>query len=95
MKLAEALRILQREVVPDRMPFTAYLVCGFEPLHLKTFLAAQLQDRFPHYGISIATGLYGDCLGNLKRLQKTKVDAGAVVVAVAHVRRRPGYWRGR
>ena len=71
MNLLDALELLKQPIsepapVSDRELF---LACGFTPLHLKTFLAAQLRLCFPRDHIEIRTGLYGDLVGNLERLQ--------------------------
>jgi FkbH-like protein len=42
-----------------------YLVCGFQPLHLATFLTAYLDESAPQADFEIETGLYGDLAGNL------------------------------
>ena len=80
MKLADALKIVQTPTSPGAEPFRVYLACGIFPLHLTTFLAAHLRERLPERAIEIETGLYGDLIGNLKRLQRSSAQAGAVVV---------------
>jgi FkbH-like protein len=59
MKLSEALGVVNgaREKARGRRFF---LVCGFTPLHLKTFLAAHLQSAVADARVEIATGVYGD-----------------------------------
>ena len=57
-----------------------FLACGCTPLHLETFLAAQMQERFRERRIKVSHGLYGDILGNLDRMQSAAPDAGAVVL---------------
>jgi FkbH-like protein len=56
------------------------LACGFTPLHLKTFLAAQLRTRIPRHRVGISTGLFGDLTGSIERLEPSEVHALAVVV---------------
>lgn len=64
MKLTEALDILNRSRrIVDVRRF--YLVCGFTPLHLKTFLAASLQRAVADVRIEIVTGVYEDIPGAL------------------------------
>jgi HAD superfamily phosphatase (TIGR01681 family) len=77
MKLAEALHIIQ-SVPPDAPPLHVALLCGFTPLHLKTFLRAQLCKSFPDRTPQVQTGLYGDLIGSLQRV--VDVSAAAVVV---------------
>ena len=45
MRLAEALQI-NGQKAGDRQR-KIHLLCGFEPLHLATFLKAHLRQRFP------------------------------------------------
>lgn len=42
-----------------------FLVCGFQPLHLRTFLTAYLNQIRPDGHFDVETGLYGDFAGNL------------------------------
>ena len=77
MKLAEALKIIQ-SVSPDVPPLQVALLCGFTPLHLETFLRAQLCNLFPGRAPEVKTGLYGDLIGNLQRV--ADVSAAAVVI---------------
>jgi HAD superfamily phosphatase (TIGR01681 family) len=79
MKLAEALKIVQAAPA-DAEKFTVYLACGILPLHLATFLAAQLAARLPKRAIAIQTGLYGDLPGNLAQLAESSAHAGALVI---------------
>ena len=71
MTLKEALLIAARPV--EGRPYRICLCCGFEPLHLNTFLKAHLQLRLdkiygePGRGADISTGLFGDLRGNLQR----------------------------
>ena len=77
MKLTEALKALQQA---DRSApvFQVVLACGFTPLHLQTFLAAQLQQRLPARHVQITTGLYGDPAGTLSQAR----DVHAVALAL-------------
>ena len=80
MKLLDALELLKKpisEVAPVR---ELSLACGFTPLHLKTFLAAQMRLCFPEDRIEIGTGLYGNLIGNLERLRPS---GGLIVCVVA------------
>lgn len=91
MKLAEALRIAQRGPV-DAAPLVAFLACGFEPLHLKTFLAAHLRLRLER-SATIETGLFDDLVGNVDRLRQAKPGLGIVVVEWADLDPRLGVRR--
>ena len=79
MKLMEALDIVKAGRTGREAPLPVLLACGFEPLHLGTFLAAHLQQRFPHRPVQLATGLYGDLAGTLER-PPGEPEAAAVVV---------------
>jgi FkbH-like protein len=80
MKLADALRILQRDATVGVEPFEVYLACGCTPLHLATFLAAHLRLREPARRVHVETGRYGDCLGNIHLLRGSGKRGGAVVL---------------
>jgi FkbH-like protein len=80
MKLIEALELLAQPVSNGDPDFRVLLACGFTPLHLKTFLAAQLRTRIPRHRVGISTGLFGDLTGSIERLEPSEVHALAVVV---------------
>jgi len=80
MKLVEALEILKRPVAEGASPFSVYLVSGFAPLHLQTFLAAKLRKANPQWLVYISTGFYGDIRGNLTRMSQSKSSAAAIVL---------------
>ena len=80
MKLVEALNILQSVKQRKGESFTCFLATGMNPLHLKTFLAAELSLRYLNHRIEIQSGLYGDFLGNLNRLARADADCGIVLM---------------
>jgi FkbH-like protein len=80
MKLVQALEILQRQATADAPAFTVSLACGFEPLHLHTFLAAELAERPPGARVEVHSGLFDDLLGNIQRAGRSGTDAVAVVI---------------
>lgn len=91
MKLKDALKILHDPAAPkERAPFLGFLACGFEPLHLKTFVAAHLQQRLPQHEVSVQSGIFGDLLGNLERSQKSRSDGLALVLEWADLDPRLG-----
>jgi FkbH-like protein len=68
MKLAEALALNHAPAPSDSAALRVFLATGFTPLHLQTFLTAHLRLRFPSRPVEVATGLFGDLLGNLDRI---------------------------
>jgi len=80
MKLLEALEIVKKGNLQKSEGTEFFLACGFTPLHLQTFLAAQLQLLLPQRRIELQTGLYGDLLGNISSLIKGTAEAAAVVI---------------
>jgi FkbH-like protein len=80
MKLVQALEILQRQTTADGRPFSVALACGFEPLHLHTFLAAEVVARRPGARVETQSGLFDDLVGNIERAGRSGTDAVAVVI---------------
>jgi FkbH-like protein len=80
MRLLEALNIRKSSAPASAEPYRAYVACGFEPLHLSTFVAAHLRLLLPDRNIEISTGQYGDLLGNVRRADRPDVDLMAVVI---------------
>lgn len=98
MKLVEALELLAQPVLKEDPDFRLFLACGFTPLHLQTFLEAQLRIRLPQRRVGITTGLFGDLTGNIERLEPSGVHALAVVLEWGDLDsrlgiRRLGGWR--
>ncbi|HEY2318987.1 MAG TPA: HAD-IIIC family phosphatase [Solirubrobacteraceae bacterium] len=80
MKLAEALEIVRRPPAPEARPFSVSLACGFETLHLSTFLAAELTLGLDGARVQVGAGLFDDLSGNVERAAASDADAVAVVV---------------
>jgi FkbH-like protein len=98
MKLAHALEIVQRRGTGTGRPFAVWLACGCEPLHLRTFLAAELTERLTPAPVEVHTGLFDDLAGNVERARDAGNDPVAVVVEWADLDprlglRRLGGWR--
>ncbi len=98
MRLIEAMEILQRPATGGGGSFSVALACGFEPLHVRTFLSAELTQRLPGARIEISTGLFDDLFGNLRRALAADVDAVAVAIEWSDLDprlglRRLGGWR--
>src|SRR6185295_18737275 len=79
MKLIDALKTIAT-APGDSIPFNVALVTGFTPLHLTTFLQAELQQVMPERRIVVSTGLFGDIPGTLLELDTTPPDAAAIVI---------------
>ncbi len=80
MKLVEALNIT-RAMQQRKLPMLrCFLATGFNALHLKTFLAAELSLVFAEQKIEVLDGLYGDLLGNIDRLAKSDCEIGVVLI---------------
>jgi FkbH-like protein len=90
MKLLEALEILRMEPARDARPFTVYLVSGFNPLHIETFLSAMFCKRHPDQKLEIRGGLYGDFWGNLERAEKSSADSCVLLMEWADLDSRLG-----
>jgi FkbH-like protein len=81
--LRDALAVVngaRRSLPEDAEAYSAGLACGFTPLHLQTFLQAQLQSRRPAARVAVDTGLYGALPEGLEQLAATGVRSCAVVI---------------
>jgi FkbH-like protein len=90
VKLLEALEVLNRPVPRPGAEREVALLCGFTPLHLKTFLAARLRLSFPDDRVEVKTGLYGDLVGNVQRLQSSPFVVACVLIEWADLDPRLG-----
>jgi FkbH-like protein len=90
MRLSDALTILRKAPPAGAPEFSVFLVCGFTPLHLESFLKAHLQLALPGHRITIETGLYGDFLGTHGRLRQASPDCGVMVLEWADLDARLG-----
>jgi len=80
VNLIDALELIKEPVAENAPPVKVFLGCGFTPLHLETFLAAHLRNLKPTCRVELNSGLFGDLVGNLERLQSEEHDAIAVVI---------------
>jgi FkbH-like protein len=80
MKLIEALEILRRPEADAAPRFEVFLACGFTPLHLQTFLTAELRCRLREQAVAVKTGLFGDLAGNIERLDAQSLQSLAVMI---------------
>lgn len=90
MKLVEALNLVKTANKRAGEPFTCFVATGFNPLHLSTFLAAELSVLSLDRKIEIQQGLYGDLIGNLSRLADSYAEAGVVLLEWSDVDARLG-----
>lgn len=95
MQLIEALKTI-RSRGRDGAPWRCKLLCGFTPLHLQTFLTAELLQRYDRGPVAVSIGLFGDLCGNLDRAIEQKAndavpDAAAVVIEWSDLDPRLGY----
>jgi FkbH-like protein len=79
MKLIEALEILKRPAA-EGQGLRIFLGCGFTPLHLQTFLAAQLTTAALGRRMEVRNGLFGDLAGSIERLDPSGIDTLAVII---------------
>jgi len=93
VKLVEALEILNRPVPEDSRTLNVALACGFTPLHLETFLAAELREAAPTKRSTITTGRFDDLVGNIERAREGDADVVLVVVEWPDVDARLGLRR--
>lgn len=80
MKLIDALRIVQQKRLDDESPCLVYLASGFNPLHFKTLLTAELSLLCNNRRVDVESGLYGDLTGNIERLSKLAPDTGLIMM---------------
>src|SRR5271170_341008 len=67
-----------------------YLVCGFEPLHLKTLFWAHLLERLSEGDVEVHYGVYGDLPGNLAMAAESPAIGAAVVLEWSDIDSRLG-----
>jgi FkbH-like protein len=98
MKLNDALKaVAAMRALP--VGDTAFLACGFEPLHLPVFLRAHYAQRFADRSLDVAVGVYGDLLGNLERARGSGATLAWLVLEWSDVDprlglRSTGAWSG-
>lgn len=89
MTLAEALSIASRPGRSTENALSLGLCCGFEPLHLSTFLNAYTKAKLDR-AVDVRKGLYGDLWGNLRTAVAEPPDAAVVVLEWADLDPRLG-----
>jgi FkbH-like protein len=79
MKLREALEVIGEPRAGD-LPLRRYFLgCSTTPASLETLLQAYLLKAAPDARAELATGLYGDLLGSLERLDPADTAGAAVI----------------
>lgn len=97
MQLFEALKIIrdrrqsEGRSTDSSEPIRVDLICGFTPLHLKTFLTAELTLRSACGSVDVRTGLFGDIAGSLQESLKEPPDSAVVVLEWSDLDPRLGY----
>lgn len=79
MTLSHALDLIRQRQGTTRQRHVS-LICGFEPLHLATFLKGYIAQRFENEGVALTTGLYGDLEGALTAAAGSDSEAAALVL---------------
>ena len=82
MKLIDALKLVNDRAKDLGSSHRFALACGFTPLHLKTFFAAQLVRRTQTGAVLVDVGLFGDLLGTLRRLAEPVTDGPSPVAII-------------
>jgi len=90
LTLKDALLLTRRAPGPGAKPLAVHLACGFTPLHLQTFLHAELVQAAPARAIKVTVGLYGDVCGNLERLAGGQCDVCVAPLEWSDLGPRPG-----
>lgn len=80
MKLIEAFSLIKKANARAGSGVPCFLAAGFNPLHLHTFLHAELCAAFPERRIDLRSGIFGDLTGNLDRLRSANPEFGAVFI---------------
>jgi FkbH-like protein len=78
MRLAEALKLLSEGVPEETDDFSVALTCSFTPLHLQTFLAAEIRRALGSTAARVSIGEFGDLVASLQRERVS--SAGSVVI---------------
>lgn len=91
MKLIEALAVANRSRSAALPMEHTLLACGFTPLHLRTFLEAELQLRRPSHRAVVETGVFGDLAGTIAGTARAEVHAAAVVIEWSDLDSRLGF----
>ena len=82
MTLSQAFAVLSKSSQSTSLD-KVFLICGFQPLHLPTFLKAEFSNRFADRALSVQTGLYNDLEGTFSAAICSDAQQAAVLLAEA------------
>jgi FkbH-like protein len=92
VQLFEALKIIRdRGTADDGLTHRVDLICGFTPLHLRTFLAAELTSRYEAGSVDVRIGLFGDLPGSLQQSVAEPPDSAVLILKWTDLDPRLGY----
>lgn len=91
MQLIEALKTIRGQSGDDSEPLRFELLTGHTPLHLRTFLTAELLQRLPDQNVDVAIGYFGDLSGNIERGIEAQPDGAAVAIEWSDLDPRLGF----
>jgi len=80
VKLIEALEILRSREALEAEPLPVFLACGFQPLHLQTFIAGEIAMRVPDRLPRVEVGLFGNLTDSLERVVASRLEAAAISI---------------
>jgi len=92
VQLFEALKIIRdRGTADDGLTHRVDLICGFTPLHLRTFLAAELTSHYEAGSVDVRIGLFGDLPGSLQQSVAEPPDSAVLILEWTDLDPRLGY----
>jgi FkbH-like protein len=92
VQLFEALKIIRdRGKADDGSPRRVDLVCGFTPLHFRTFLTAELTSRYEADSVDVRIGQFGDIPGAMRQCLAEPPESAVVILEWADLDPRLGY----
>lgn len=92
MQLIEALKIIRdSSKSDDDSSHIVDLICGFTPLYLSTFLAAELTARYDAGSVEVRTGLFGDIPGSIQKGLAVPPELAIVIIEWSDLDPRLGY----
>ena len=90
MTLNEALAAVNAQPDNPKETKVHFLACGFEALHLKTFVHANLLQRLQETPVQVQCGLYGDLLGNLSKAAISPAVGALIIIEWSDIDSRLG-----